>query len=127
MPHPALIALPVVLPRLSGVALASCSNLTPDARENRTIALVSSLRVDRRVGVRAGRRIAGGQCRDRKARMVVTVIPGVFAMSRNAGPMSIFLGVLGCLSAIWQTLQAREHANGSGVGSSIQQPDTALC
>jgi hypothetical protein len=68
--------------------------------------------------LRAGRRDCRGQCRDRKIRMAVTVIPGVFAMSRNACPMSIFPGRLGCLSAIWQTLQAREDANGPGVGSS---------
>src|SRR6516164_6651934 len=42
----------------------------------------------------------------KKTRLAVAVIPGVLAMSRNAGLMSILLGALGCRSTIWQPLQA---------------------
>ena len=38
--------------------------------------------------------------------MAVAVIPGVFAMSRNAGPISNILGVRNSESTIWQALQA---------------------
>ena len=34
----------------------------------------------------------------KKTRLAVAVIPGVLAMSRNAGLMSILLGALGCRS-----------------------------
>jgi len=42
----------------------------------------------------------------RKTRMAVAVIPGVFAMLRNAGPMTIILDEPSSASTIWQTLQA---------------------
>ena len=42
----------------------------------------------------------------RKTRMAVAVIPGVFAMSRNAGPISNILGGRNSESTIWQALQA---------------------
>ena len=38
--------------------------------------------------------------------MAVAVIPGVFAMSRNAGPISNILGGRNSESTIWQALQA---------------------
>ena len=37
--------------------------------------------------------------------MAVAVIPGVFAMSRNAGPILILRGARAPGSTIWQTLQ----------------------
>jgi len=41
----------------------------------------------------------------RKTRMAVAVIPGVFAMSRNAGPILILRGARASGSTIWQALQ----------------------
>ena len=38
--------------------------------------------------------------------MAVAVIPGVFAISRNAGPMTIILDEFSSGSTIWQALQA---------------------
>jgi len=41
----------------------------------------------------------------RKARSAVAVIPGVFAISRNAGPISTVLGEASSGSTTWQALQ----------------------
>src|SRR6516164_9240637 len=41
----------------------------------------------------------------KKTRMAVAVIPGVFAMSRNAGPILILRGARASGSTVWQALQ----------------------
>ena len=41
----------------------------------------------------------------KKTRMAVAVIPGVFAMSRNAGPILILRGARASGSTIWHALQ----------------------
>ena len=42
----------------------------------------------------------------RKTRIAVAVIPGVFAMLRNVGPMTMILDEPSSASTIWQALQA---------------------
>jgi len=83
----------------SGVALTRWSNLTPDGRENAPIALLSSLRGDGALVLRAGRHDCRGQCRDRRPGWPLPSSPECSQCRGTPARCRIFLGALGCLSA----------------------------